>query len=440
MNTSHAASLSTNPGGGSIDPAPAVGLSISDPMNLTLYAMDPKSALSNTLAFVVSNPTPKDIPWAPGAFVEIVLDTSDSDPLAVLTPEAVQNLAVSFAGCQRAWAVTLAQGPASATLTLTPAESAEPLLGRGEHSELVVSIERLRSDLPLTNEPIPLIARAVGFPSLQDAEVSFSFVRQACPPPTGTFWVDDATEFCSPLLAAWSVQWAETLVVSFSNGYFPDIEFDLSSGQIALDEARFVLTERCLASGRVSLTATNLSNANLPLALSRKTAAFTPFCNVKKTFVLDLNQTSNYPDSQPWSFSPAPEIVKNAPLAPYSVNSSSGPQTIDCSDIIGFALPGFPSSSVGVHLDSVPPRPGPIPPPGGVENPNNIRPGWQDFAVFWPWGDSYSWTLSDTEWDDLDQNPRHYQGDSPFGPWTIVFRGSGGCFFVDTAFPLAPAP
>jgi hypothetical protein len=280
---------------------PEVGVDLTAPQPQVVYAMASDSKLSNAISVAISNPTNQDIPWAAGARIEIVLYTTEAgDPRAMTTPAAALNVHADVSGCERAWSLKPAQGSDSCVLTLYPVESNEPLLRHGDSGQLTVSLSGLRSDLPVTEEPIPFLVRAIGFPGLADNLAPFSFTRQACPTPSGTLLTPPDTLFGQPQLCRWDLQWVDAIVVSFSDGCSPDTVFNLDASSACVSS--FQLRDKVFLSGKATIKASNASNPGFELTLEAPTTVSGASCRVKKTLRVAMRDGDPLDDNKNWEF------------------------------------------------------------------------------------------------------------------------------------------
>jgi len=410
-----------------------------------VYPFDPASKLSNTLTIVFSNTQRLiDIPWRDGAAIAIVLYTTDkSDPLAITTVEAAKNIGkndLRIEGCKRAWSPSFVQGPNSLTLILRPEQSEEPLLGHGEHAQLSVTISNLRSDLPTSVQPIPLLASATGFfgDPLKDAVRSFSVTREACPPPSGNFWPPAIAPFNQPLLAAWDIQFADEMVLTYSDGESRDTTLRLSHGDFLAQEHEFALRKAAFFAGSITLVARNFSNATVfapspwPIGISAGS------CDIEANICL-LNDKSVRSD---WSIAPSAIVKKTtATLAPSGGGDPFGP-TYEVQAVVEFIRGAVPDALIDVAYTV-------SGDPMGITGPLTyyVQVSWPGAAPVKfsftpePSPDSGPVNLAFTRDSLLESwsDPVTRQGDGPNGPWSLIFQigtDANSIFSVDLKFSI----
>jgi|SRR5476651_448771 len=389
--------------------------------SLIVYPFDPASKLSNTLTIVFSNTQRLlDIPWRDGASIAIVLyTTDDDDPLAITTVEAAKKIGQSdlrVEGCKRAWSPSFVQGPNSLTLILRPEQSKEPLLGHGEHSQLSVTISNLRSDLPTSVQPIPLLAMAMGFfdEPLKDTVHSFSLTRAPCPPPSGNLWSPAIAPFNQPLLATWDIQFADEMVLTFSDKESPDTVLMLSRGDFSAHEREFPLRKAALFSGEITLVASNLSNAAGFSPPSWKTGISMGACEIEASILLFPGMSVRCD----WDLHPI-GIVKKAMaiVTPASGGAPAGPSSMPVefnSEVLAtveFLNAVVPEALIDVQYNFS----------GDPVDPSN--PIMYQFGLSFPGAPPID--LSFTAASLPTGTPITRQGEGPNGPWSMSFLAGG---------------
>jgi len=394
---------------------------------LVVYPFDPASKLSNTLKLVLSNTQRlADIPWRDGAAIAIVLYTTDNgDPSAIATVEAAKQIGqgdLRVEGCKRAWTPSFVQGSNSLTILLRPEESDEPLLGHGEHAQLSVAIANLRSDLPVTVEPIPLLAMATGFfdDASKNASASFSLARNPCPPPSGNFSPPKHPVFGQPLLGNWDIQFADEMIVKFSDGASPDTVLKLSQGDFSTQESDFVLRKEVLLPGSLTVFASNLSNSGADSPPPWPTGVYgTAFCDIEAT----IEWPADGPGACHWSFSP-PGVVENTTISTTTHTDPGRPPTYP-GQRFGYKFHADVKATAtfwkGILPDVL------------IDAQFTISQSMQDmpydveFSVAWPGVSPI--VLEFPNWRPMPEIDAARSGDGPNGPWSMSFKSRDDLMF-----------
>jgi hypothetical protein len=405
--------------------APLVGVDLIAPQPQIVYALASGSNLANSIRLVISNPTNQDIPWAAGARIEIVLYTTETgDPRSMTTPAAAKNVHPDVSGCKRAWSLKPSQGSDSYVLALYPDESSEPLLRHGDQSQLMVSLSNLRSDLPLTEDPIPFLVRAIGFPGLSDNRAPFSFIRQWCPRPTGDLWAATQTPFEQAQLASWSLDWADALTVAFSDGFSADSVFSFDASDASKSD--FSLRAKTFLPGTVSIEATNDSNPGSALFLSAPTRVSGAFCRVRKSLLVSIDDNGAIDGNAGWSFDYPSGFPANIPAPDTSV------------EVVASPFPGGPgrrhttTASINFFRDFISPS-SIVARADRMANFEGSGQTMWAFSISWPDAPAATYMC----WNiDLCLGPLFSaNGNSEHGPWSLSVSLCEG-FFLEAALDL----